>query len=97
MEQAIGYQDLFPDDEWDAIDFGSWDSDEYDDVAPDGELDDAPHAVTVYEVPGNGFEIECERCGEVGASRDRTEAKAIARLHTAFVAVLVDRWCRDDV
>lgn len=97
MEEAIGYRDLFSDDEWDAIDFGSWDYDEFEDVTPEGELEDALHAVSVYEVPGNGFEVECERCGEVGTSSDHTEAKAIGRLHAEFVAVLVDRWCPDDV
>lgn len=75
MEDTIGYEAIFSTDEWYAIDFGSWDYDEFEDVAPDGELDDAPHAVTVYEVPGNGFEVECERCGEVGISSDRTRLR----------------------
>ncbi|MGH2807786.1 MAG: hypothetical protein ACRDKT_10985, partial [Actinomycetota bacterium] len=83
--------------EWDSLDL--YDDDlAFSDVAPDGEAVERSHTCTIYDPPGElegnetSFEVECDRCGTVGAAGTETEAKALARLHEAFVAKLVDKW-----
>ena len=100
MEETIGYEALFSSDEWDSIDLVPDEDLEvlFAAITPDGDTVEATHSCTVYDPPGEQvgneakFEIECERCGLVGASDDRTEAEAIQRLHEAFVATLVEKW-----
>lgn len=43
------------------------------------------------------FDVECDCCGIVGSAGTETEAKAIARLHEAFVATLMERWSVEGV
>ena len=38
------------------------------------------------------YVVECELCDEIGSAETLEEAQAIARLHEAFVARLVDRY-----
>ena len=103
MEETIGYEAFFSAEEWDAIDTGDWVVDEaveldFDSTSPDGDTAAADHVVTIYDPPGqhrgndHRFEIECDRCGDVGAADTKQEAHAIARLHQEFVATLVDKW-----
>lgn len=38
------------------------------------------------------FRLECSICEDIGAADTLDEAQAIARLHAAFVATLVETW-----
>ena len=86
MEETIGYEALFSSDEWDALE------------PPDDPEGGPGHRVTVWyppgEVAGNDerHELECERCGYLGATEGLEEAEALARLHESFVATLVENW-----
>ena len=86
MEETIGYEALFSAEEWAELDLADWKGD-----GPDGPDPDAHHTTTLYEV-AEGVEVECELCGSVGTATSETEAQAIARLHEAFVATLVEKW-----
>jgi hypothetical protein len=38
------------------------------------------------------YELECDVCDHIGAADSMEEAQAMARLHEAFVATLVEKW-----
>ena len=88
MEETIGYEALFSAEEWNSLEFAD---------EPDGGPDEG-HSVTVWYPPGEAagndesHELECERCGYIGAADGLDEAEALARLHESFVATLVDAW-----
>ncbi len=90
MEETIGYEALFSPEEWDSLDLADWDGSS---GASAGQ-----HRVTVWFPPGEAagneerYEIECDVCGDIGAVDTEEEAQAIARLHEAFVATLVEDW-----
>lgn len=91
MEETIGYEALFSAEEWAEIDPGSWGS------PPDGDPGTG-HTVFVgyppgqYEGDDERYELECDVCDYIGAAETAEEAQAIARLHEAFVATLVEKW-----
>jgi len=88
VEETIGYEDLFSDEEWGSINQGSWTSGS----------ERTAHSVTVMQPPGdyagNGtrFELECDVCDYVGSAADLEQARALAVLHEHFVATLVEDW-----
>ena len=104
MEETIGYEALFSPEEWDAIQTGDYTTIleeaelEFGSVSPQGEKAEPSHEVMIYDPPGqyagneDKFEIECELCGTVGTAASEDEANAIARLHTSFVATLVEKF-----
>ena len=104
MEETIGYEALFSPEEWDAIQTGDYTNVleeaelEFGSVSPQGEKAEPSHEVTIYNPPGqyagneSRFELECERCGEIGTADSDEEAKAVARLHESFVATLVEKF-----
>ena len=53
------------------------------------------HDVTIYDPPGEYagneecFELECDRCGDVGATHTLPEARAAATLHRSLGASIV--------
>jgi hypothetical protein len=53
------------------------------------------HDVTIYDPPGEHagnedyYELECDRCGDVGATYTLQEAKAAATLHRSLGASIV--------
>jgi hypothetical protein len=106
VEETIGYEALFSPEEWDAIQTGDYSKlDEevelqFGSTSPDGEQA-VTHDCTIYDPPGelagneSRFEIECDRCGTIGSADSESEAKAISRLHEAFVARLVEKWTVD--
>ena len=53
------------------------------------------HDVTIYDPPGeyagneDCYELECERCGDVGATYTLQEARAAATLHRSLGASIV--------
>ena len=99
MEETIGYEGLFSAEEWDACTTGDYSLlDEEVELefgaSPGG--DQAPHEVVIYDPPGQyrgndkRFEIECERCGEVGSADDRELAELIKRLHESLTAKVIE-------
>ncbi len=90
MEETIGYEALFSSEEWESLDLAQWDG-------PSGPSA-TQHRVTVWFPPGEAagneerYEIECDICQYIGAAESEEEAQAIARLHEAFVATLVEDW-----
>lgn len=56
------------------------------------------HTTRVFRYPGphegdeDRFDVECDRCGIVGSSGTEIQAKAVARLHEAFLATLLEKW-----
>lgn len=92
MEETLGYDSLFSPEEWDAIERADWST-----FPVDDEFGRAPkHVARVFGPPGQyagneeSFEIECDACGDVGAGGTQEEADAIALLHEAFGAVMVE-------
>ena len=92
MEEALGYDSLFSPEEWDAIERADWSA-----FPVDDELGREPrHVARVFGPPGQyagneaRFEVECDVCGDVGAGGTQEEADAIALLHEAFGAVIVE-------
>ncbi len=66
-------------------------------VAPEDPSSYAPrHAVEIAELAATEdqqpFQLVCSICDEIGAADTSEEAQAIARLHQAFVATLIDTW-----
>lgn len=98
MEETIGYEALFSPEEWAGIDFSD---DEGSGGPPEGGPDAPKHTVTVLYPPGDyvgnetRYELECDVCDHIGAAETLEEAQAIARLHEAFVATLVEKWSVD--
>ena len=98
MEETIGYEAAFSPEEWDAINSGDWsDVDlEFGDRPPGGGGNAGTHEVTIYNPPGQyagnekRYEIECERCGEVGNADDMETAQMIARLHENLLARVIE-------
>ena len=97
MEETIGYEALFTPEEWAELEAAGW-------IATDAESAERPersHRVTVGYPPGqyegneNRYELECDVCDYIGAADTMAQAQAIARLHEAFVAVLVETWSMD--
>jgi hypothetical protein len=101
VEETIGYEALFSREEWDSLDLYDGEELEFSDASPNGDAVEGSHACVIYDPPGElagnetRFEIECDRCGTIGGTDTETEAKAIARLHEAFVATLVETWSVD--
>ncbi|MGH2755126.1 MAG: hypothetical protein ACRDLB_11920 [Actinomycetota bacterium] len=95
LEKVAGYEDLFSPTEWDAIqtgDYSELDKEvelQFPSVSPDGE-DTEAHEVTIYDPPGqhagneDRFELECDRCGDIGVADTEQEAQALAKLHRTF-------------
>jgi len=56
------------------------------------------HDATILYPPGDyagneeRYELECVTCDYIGSASSLEEAEAIARLHEAFVAVLIEQW-----
>jgi hypothetical protein len=101
VEETIGYEALFSAEERDAIRSGDW-SDIADDWgSPKEGVPSVKHSVFVANPPGtyegneDRYELECDVCDFLGAADTSEEAQAIARLHEAFVATLVDNWSVD--
>jgi len=103
VEASIGYEALFSAREWGAIQTGDYTileeaEFEFGSVSPQGEKAEVTHEVAIYNPPGefegndSKFELECDVCGYIGAADTAEEAQAIARLHEAFVATLVEKW-----
>lgn len=92
MEETIGYDSLFSPEEWDAIEPADWSA-----FPADSEfgVDSVRHVARVFGPPGQyagnegRYEVECDRCGDVGALATQEEAAALALLHEAFGAVVV--------
>lgn len=99
MEETIGYEALFSAEEWDSIMSGDWTPP--DDWGYPTEEEARKHSIFVASPPGQyvgneeRFELECDICGYIGAADSDEEAQAIARLHEAFVATLVENWSVD--
>lgn len=99
MEETIGYEALFSPEEWDSIMSGEWAPP--DDWDSPKEAESRKHSVFVGNPPGQfegneeRFELECDVCDYIGAADTSEEAQAIARLHEAFVATLVEKWSVD--
>jgi hypothetical protein len=92
VEETLGYDSLFSPEEWDAIERADWSA-----FPVDDKLGRKPkHVARVFGPPGQyagneeRFEIECDVCGDVGAGDSLQEADAIALLHEAFGAVIVE-------
>lgn len=100
MEETIGYEALFSADEWDSIMSGEWSGPD-DWGSPKEGTSETKHSVFVANPPGTyegneeRFELECDVCDYIGAADSSEEAHAIARLHEAFVATLVEKWSVD--
>ena len=100
MEETIGYEALFSPEEWDAMMTGDWSDVPLEDY-PDPRGKEGSHNVFVASPPGQyegneeRFELECDVCDYIGAADSSEEAQAIARLHEAFVATLVEKWSVD--
>jgi hypothetical protein len=99
VEETIGYEALFSAEEWDATQTGDYSLlDEEVELefgaSPDG--DHGSHEVVIYDPPGQyagndkRFEIECERCGEIGTADDRELAGLIKRLHESLAARVIE-------
>ena len=88
MEETIGYEALFSAEEWDSLDASVWPDPE---EGPSGLV----HEVHIEELEPSEdqqpFDLRCSICEHIGGADTAEEAKAIARLHESFVAVLVDR------
>ena len=105
MEETIGYEALFSGEEWAAILSGDWSDVPIQDWGQGGgephHSGGARHEVTICDPPGqyegneDRFELECDVCDSIGAADTMEEAEAIARLHEAFVATLVEQWSVD--
>ena len=101
MEETIGYEALFSAEEWDAIRSGDWSDVPADDWGSSKEGEPKKHSVFVANPPGTyegneeRYELECDVCDYIGAADTADEAQAIARLHEAFVATLVEKWSVD--
>lgn len=99
MEETIGYEALFSAEEWDSIMSGDWTPP--DDWGSSKEVESLKHSVFIASPPGQyegneeRFELECDVCDYIGAADSSEEAQAIARLHEAFVATLVENWSVD--
>ncbi|MBA3423634.1 MAG: hypothetical protein H0U04_03640 [Rubrobacter sp.] len=98
MEETIGYEALFSAEEWDAIRSGDWSEVPEGDWGSSKEGEPSKHSVFVANPPGTyegneeRYELECDVCDYIGAADTAEEARAIARLHEAFVATLVEKW-----
>lgn len=82
MEDTIGYEALFSDEEWDSVDTTDW-------------SDPSPkHTVTVWYPPGesevteSSYEIECDICKLIGGTDTLAEAETLARLHETLQATV---------
>lgn len=97
MEETIGYESLFSAEEWDEIRSGDWSDPDDWDSSKEGESR-SKHSVFIANPPGTyegndeRYELECDVCDYIGAADTAEEAQAIARLHEAFVATLVEKW-----
>ena len=69
-------------------------------VAPEDACPDWPaHEVRISEIDVTAdeqpFQLSCSICEDIGGADTAEEAQAIARLHEAFVATLVEKWSVD--
>ena len=98
MEETIGYEALFSAEEWDALMSGDWSELPEEDWGSPKEGEPKKHSVFIGNPPGQyegneeRYELECDVCDYIGAADTAEEAQAIARLHEAFVATLVEKW-----
>jgi hypothetical protein len=96
VEETIGYGALFSAKEWDSIMSGEWSGS--DDWGFPKEGEPKKHSVFIGNPPGQHegneerYELECDVCDYIGEADAAEEAQAIARLHEAFVATLVEKW-----
>ena len=105
MEETIGYEALLERDHWAAVLSGDWSDVPIQDWGQGGdeptEVGAAKHVVTICDPPGqfegneDRFELECDVCDYLGAADTMEEGEALARLHEAFVATLVEQWSVD--
>jgi hypothetical protein len=97
VEETIGYEALFSPEEWAELEDAGWIATE----AEGGQRAQRSHRVSVGYPPGQyegneeRYELECDVCDYIGAVDSMEEAQAIARLHEAFVAMLVEKWSAD--
>ena len=95
MEETIGYEALFSAEEWDSLMSGDWSGP--DDWGSPKE-ESQKHSVFISNPPGTyegnevRYELECDVCDYLGAADTAEQAQAVARLHEAFVATLVEKW-----
>jgi hypothetical protein len=103
-EDVSSYEELFDPEDWAAMFFGASEPSAGDWGQEGGEPYDpggAKHDVTICDPPGqyqgneDRFALECNICESIGAADTMEEAEAIARLHEAFVATLVEQWSVD--
>jgi len=100
VEETIGYEALFSAEEWDSVMAGEWSGPD-DSGSPKEGISETKHSVFVASPPGQyegnekRFELECDVCEYIGAAESSEQAHAIARLHEAFVATLVEKWSVD--
>jgi hypothetical protein len=96
MEETIGYEALFSPEEWAELEESGW-------ILSEAEVErpERSHRVSVAYPPGEyegnekRYELECDVCDYLGAGDSMEEAQAIARLHEAFIATLVEKWSVD--
>jgi hypothetical protein len=100
VEETIGYEALFSPEEWAELEDAGWVLKGGGDD-PSSRRPERSHRVAVAFPPGeyegneHRYELECDVCDYVGAADTMEEAQAIARLHEAFVATLVENWSVD--
>jgi len=96
VEESIGYEELFSPEEWDSIVSDDWSGPD-DGGSPKWD-EPQEHKVFIGNPPGQyegneeRFELECDICEHIGGADTTEEAQAIAKLHEAFVAALVENW-----
>ena len=97
MEEPIGHETFFTPEEWAELENAGW-------IATDVESAERPsrsHRVSIGYPPGQyagnegRYELGCDVCDYIGTADAMEEAEAIARLHEAFVATLVEKWSVD--
>jgi hypothetical protein len=96
VEETIGYEDLFSDEEWDAIRSGNlWQI--LEDSVPLDDSEAPRHTVAVLNPPGQyegneaSYELECDVCDHVGSANTLELAQTLGRIHEALLATIIER------